>query len=274
MTQETNMGLTDEQLERYQRHIILPDIGGAGQMAISHAHILVIGAGGIGCPALAYLAAAGVGQITILDDDVVDLSNLQRQILFSSDDIGTPKAIAAQTSLARINPNCTVSAKQCRFDAAFCKCYRSEKTLQKYDVILDGCDNFVTRLLVNQFAMRHHIPLVSAALGPFDGQLASYFGWQKNAPCYQCLVGDNPDRDALNCAEQGILGAVAGIMGSMAAMETLRIITGFGTPQAGKLQVMDFRNMVWRTMSLPPDPKCTACKSHKNNDLKAENTMS
>jgi molybdopterin/thiamine biosynthesis adenylyltransferase len=251
------MDLSDDQLDRYARHIILPEIGGAGQATLLASHILVIGAGGIGCPALAYLAAAGVGQITLIDDDVVSLSNLQRQILFGSEDIGKPKVDAAQKALQQINPDSKVIAIKQRFTAQ----HFSEDQAANFDCIIDGCDNFATRLASNRFSLAYHIPLVSAAVGPFEGQIATYAGWRADAPCYQCLVGAAPDEAAANCSAQGVLGALTGIIGSMAAMEAIRVLVPFGADRSGRLSLFDARDMRWRDMKLPKDPGCAACGS-------------
>ena len=249
------MDFSDEQLDRYARHIILPEIGGAGQAKLLASHILVIGAGGIGCPALAYLAAAGVGHITLFDDDVVSISNLQRQILFASVDIGKAKADAAQKALHNINPDCTITAIKQRFTAQ----HFNDAEARQFDIVLDGCDNFATRLAANRFSIAHRIPLVSAAVGPFEGQLATYQGWRDDAPCYECLVGSSPDEAAANCSAQGVLGALTGMMGSLAAMEAIRALVPFGSDRIGKLSLFDARDIRWRDIRLAKDPACSAC---------------
>ena len=247
--------LTDSQLDRYARHIILPQIGGAGQAKLLAAHVLVVGAGGIGCPALQYLAAAGVGQLTIVDDDTVALSNLQRQVLFGAGDIGQPKVHAAKAALARINPDITVAALEQRLTAD-----TSAALLADVDVVLDGSDNFLTRLAVNDLCVAARVPLVSAAIGQFQGQIGTFAGWRADAPCYRCFVGDAFDaEDCDSCAEMGVLGAMCGMMGSFAAMEAVRAITGFGDDAAGKLYVFDGLTPAMRTMKLPKDPGCSTC---------------
>lgn len=246
------MSLTDEQLDRYARHIILKEIGGAGQVKLLQATVAVIGAGGIGSPAIQYLAAAGIGRLRLIDDDIVSLSNLQRQTLFAVGDVGRLKVEVARERVAAINPDVTVEAIASRIGLQEAAAF-----LSGADVILDGCDNFATRLIVSDAAQRLKIPLVSAAVAQFDGQLATYRGWESGRPCYRCLVGDAPDRPDVSCADQGVLGALTGVMGSMAAMEVVRAITGFGDDPAGKLLLVDALAFRFRTISLPKDPGCT-----------------
>ncbi|MEW4467375.1 molybdopterin-synthase adenylyltransferase MoeB [Parasphingorhabdus sp. JC815] len=255
--------LSDEQLERYARHIVLRDIGGVGQKKLLGAHILIIGAGGIGCPAIQYLAAAGIGALTIVDDDVVSLSNLQRQVLFTVNDIGQPKVEVAKKAALAINPDIVINTVNQRLtpsnfsrDATIF----SEHSLTQFDAILDGSDNYQTRLLVSDFSLAHHIPLVSAAIGQFQGQLGVFRGWEADKPCYRCFVGDalDPD-DCDNCSEVGVLGAMVGLMGSFAAMEAIRVVTGFGDDPAGKLQLFDGLRPAMRGINLPKDPECNSC---------------
>jgi molybdopterin-synthase adenylyltransferase len=249
------MNLTDAQLERYARHIVLRDIGGAGQGALLRAHVLLVGAGGIGCPAMQYLAAAGFGQLTLVDDDVVSLSNLQRQILFGTDDIGKPKIDAAAAQLAKLNPEIIVHKRMERIgaqhDAAF---------LDGVDVVIDGSDNFATRLIVNDLCIAAQVPLVSAAIGQFQGQIGTFTGWLPDAPCYRCFVGDAHDPDDCDdCATQGVLGAMCGVMGSFAAMDAIRVVTGFGSPAAQKLHIFDGLTPTMRSIKLSKDPECGSC---------------
>lgn len=248
------MSFSDAELERYARHIVLPEIGGAGQAALKAARVLVVGAGGIGSPALQYLAAAGVGQITIVDDDRVDLSNLQRQTIFGTQDAGRSKAVAALERTEAINPHVEVLAWQVRLDGGNVDEYVRHKS-----VILDGTDNFETRLLVADAALRHRVPLVSAAVGRFEGQLGVFRGWESDKPCYRCFVGADPETAGINCAEQGVLGALTGIMGSLAALEVIRAIHPFGEDSAGKLLLADTLALRFRTLTLPKDPGCPAC---------------
>lgn len=246
------MTLTDDELDRYARHIVLKEIGGAGQMRLRAASVAVIGAGGIGSPAIQYLAAAGIGRLVLIDDDVVEPSNLQRQTIFATDDTGVAKVDAAARVVARLNPHVVVDGKRVRIDAD-----NAAALLNGVDVVLDGCDNFVTRLTVADAALHLRIPLVSAAIGQFEGQLAVYRGWEPGRPCYRCLVGDAPMREAGSCAEDGVLGPIAGIVGSLAALEVVRAIVPFGDDPVGKLLLVDLLALRFRTVALPRDPGCT-----------------
>lgn len=249
------MTLSDAQLERYARHIVLKEIGGAGQARLARAHVLLVGAGGIGCPAIQYLAAAGVGRLTVIDDDQVSLSNLQRQILYGAGDIGRNKVDAAAEAAHRINPEIAFVAMKRRLTLE-----PPASLLDGVDVVLDGCDNFTTRLIVNDLCHAAKVPLVSAAIGQFHGQIGTYRGWEVDKPCYRCFVGDAHDPDDCDsCAELGVLGAMVGLMGSFAAMEAIRAITGFGDDPAGKLQVFDGLAPSMRTIRLPKDPGCSTC---------------
>jgi adenylyltransferase/sulfurtransferase len=246
--------LTDDQLERYARHIVLKEIGGAGQARLLSADVAVIGAGGIGSPAILYLAAAGVGTIRVIDDDMVALSNLQRQVLFGTGDIGAPKAEAAMAAVARLNPDVKLVPINARIDAE-----NAALILRDADVILDGCDNFATRLAVADAAQQLRIPLVSAAVGPFEGQLATYRGWEADKPCYRCLVGAPDDAPERNCAETGVIGALTGTIGSLAALEVIRALVPFGADMAGRLLIADLLSMRFRTIDVAKDPACPAC---------------
>jgi adenylyltransferase/sulfurtransferase len=245
------MTLTDAQLDRYARHIILPEIGGAGQMRLLKAKVAIVGAGGIGSPLIASLVAAGVGRLTVFDDDVVDLSNLQRQTLFTTADVGRFKVDVAAERASALNPDVTLTPVRERLTAD-----NAEALLAGHDVVVDGCDNFATRLAVADAALALRIPLVSAALGRFEGQLAVYRGWKADKPCYRCFVGSDPDRPDVSCADQGVLGALTGLVGSLAAMETMRLLTGFGEDMAGKLLLIDALAPRFRTIALPKDPGC------------------
>lgn len=244
--------LTDAELERYARHIVLREIGGSGQVRLKSAHVVVIGAGGIGSPALQYLAAAGVGRLTVIDDDQVDLSNLQRQTLFGDADISVPKVDAAARALHRLNRHVAVMPVNARIDAA-----NAPTLLAGAAVILDGCDNFATRLAVSDAARASRIPLVSAAVGQFEGQLAVFRGWEADKPCYRCLVGGNPDRAEASCAEAGVIGALTGTIGSLAALEVIRALVPFGSDPAGKLLIADTLDWRFRTLVLAKDPACS-----------------
>jgi adenylyltransferase/sulfurtransferase len=247
--------LSDAELDRYARQIIVPQFGGAGQAKLKDAHVALIGAGGIGCPAAAYLAAAGVGRLTIIDHDHVELSNLHRQPLFTDADIGAPKAECAARAARRINPHVEAVPAVERLGAD-----NAETLLAGASLILDGCDNFATRLAVNRTAVTRHIPLLSAAIGAFDGQVALYEGWRADSPCYACLVGDDPDRPGINCAEQGVMGALPGMIGTMAALEAVRALTGWGRPLTGRLAIVDMLDRRWREVAVAKDPDCPTCR--------------
>lgn len=247
--------LTDHQLDRYARHIVLRDIGGAGQARLLASHALLIGAGGIGSPAIQYLAAAGVGTISVVDDDAISLSNLQRQVLYSETQIGEAKVEAAAAAVHRLNPDVVFHAVRRRIDDA-----TTSDILNGVDVVIDGSDNFATRLIVNDLCLSAKVPLVSAAIGQFHGQIGTFTGWQDDAPCYRCFVGDAHDPDDCDdCATQGVLGAMCGLMGSFAAMEAIRVLTGFGESQKGKLHIFDGMTPSMRSIKLPKDPACRSC---------------
>jgi adenylyltransferase/sulfurtransferase len=243
--------LTDPQLERYARHIILREIGGAGQQRLLAAHVAIVGAGGIGSPLIQALAAAGVGRLTVIDDDHVALSNLQRQYLFATGDVGRRKVDAARDAVARLNPDVRFTPLPHRLDAAGFDAFAAGA-----DAIVDGSDNFATRLMVADAALARRIPLVSAAVGQFEGQLAVYRGWEAGKPCYRCLVGDDPDRGDASCADQGVLGALTGVLGSLAAIEAIRQIVPFGDDSAGKLLLVDALAFRFRTIAVAKDPAC------------------
>lgn len=246
--------LDRDEAARYARHIVLPEIGGTGQLKLKQAHVLVIGAGGIGSPALQYLAGAGVGRITIVDDDRVDATNLHRQTLYRSDDIGMPKAEAAARALAALNPHVEVQALVRRIHAS-----DAAMLVSGADVVLDGSDNFATRLAVADAALAARVPLVAASVVRLDGQLGVFRGWEADKPCYRCFVGADPDRDGATCADDGVLGPAAGVLGTLAATEVIRAITPFGADTAGRLLLADLADLRFRTLALPKDPGCPAC---------------
>ena len=248
------MSLSDEQLHRYARHIVLKEIGGAGQARLLAGHVAVIGAGGIGSPAIQYLAAAGVGTLTLIDDDEVDLSNLQRQTLFTGEDQGRAKVQAAAEAVAKLNPDVRVIARRTRIDVG-----NASELIGTAGVVLDGTDSFGTRLAVADAALAARIPLVSAAVGEFEGQLGVFRGWEADKPCYCCFVGSDPEREEASCAELGVIGALTGIMGSLAALEAIRALVPFGEESAGKLLLVDALNLRFRTRKLPKDPGCRSC---------------
>jgi molybdopterin/thiamine biosynthesis adenylyltransferase len=247
--------LGEEQLDRYARHIVLKEIGGEGQRKLLAAHVVVVGAGGIGCPAIQYLAAAGVGRLTIIDDDDVSLDNLQRQVLFATDEVGRPKTRAALEAIARLNPDVVAAEARERLTGS-----NVAALLAPADVVLDGSDNFATRLLVSDRCTAARIPLVSAAIGQFQVQVGTWRGWEPGRPCYRCFVGDAFDaEDCDSCAELGVLGATAGLAGSWAALEAIRQIAGFGEEAAGKLHVFDALKPALHTLRIAKDPACRGC---------------
>ena len=248
------MSLTDDELDRYARHIVLREVGGAGQLSLKAASVAVVGAGGLGSPCLLYLAAAGVGRLTIIEDDTVAGSNLQRQVMHGTADIGRAKADSAADAVARLNHHVAVTTRAVRLDAA-----NARVLLKGHDVVADGSDSFATRLAVADAAHALRIPLVSAAVGPFDGQLSTYRGWEADKPCYRCLVGSATDRADDSCADTGVIGALTGIMGSLQALEVIREIVGFGATLAGRLLLYDALSARMRTLALAKDPGCPAC---------------
>lgn len=249
------MSLTDDQLDRYARHIVLKEIGGAGQMKLSQARVAVIGAGGIGCPAIQSLAAGGIGALRVIDNDVVSLSNLQRQTLFGTDDVGRPKIEVAGEAVARLNADVAFEGVAERLTAA-----NAADLIGNVDLVLDGCDNFATRLAVSDHCTRARIPLVSGAIGQFQGQIGTFRGWEADRPCYRCFVGDAFDADDCDsCSELGVLGAMAGLIGNWSAMEAIRAITGFGPDPAGKVHIFDGITPTLRTIRIVKDPACKTC---------------
>jgi molybdopterin/thiamine biosynthesis adenylyltransferase len=247
--------LSDAQLERYARHIVLREIGGAGQRRLLGATVAIIGAGGIGSPAIQYLAAAGIGNLRVIDDDAVTLDNLQRQILFGTGDVGRAKAEVAERAVGRLNPDIKVDARRARLGPA-----NVAALLAGADLVLDGSDNFATRLIVSDHATAARIPLVSAAIGQFQAQIGTFRGWEPESPCYRCFVGDAFDaEDCDTCSELGVLGAMAGIAGSFAALEAIRALTGFGPAPSGKLHIFDGLTPAMRTIRIVKDPACKGC---------------
>jgi molybdopterin/thiamine biosynthesis adenylyltransferase len=249
------VSLSDSELDRYARHIVLKEIGGEGQRKLLDSAVIVIGAGGIGCPAIQYLAAAGVGWLKVIDDDIVSLENLQRQILFGTADIGRPKVDVAWEASKRLNPKVRFRETRQRLTSG-----NAAALLTGASVVLDGSDNFATRLIVSDTCTALRIPLVSAAIGQFQVQVGTWRGWEPDRPCYRCFVGDAFDSDDCdNCAELGVLGAVAGIAGSWAALEAIRQIVGFGGEAAGRIHIFDGLEPAMRTVKIVKDPGCRAC---------------
>ncbi|WP_303812161.1 HesA/MoeB/ThiF family protein [Sandarakinorhabdus limnophila] len=250
------MNFSDDELERYARHLVLPELGGRGQASLARARVAVVGAGGLGSPCLLYLAAAGVGQLTIIDDDAVALSNLQRQVLFETADAGEMKAERAASHLHALNPHVETVAVPLRLDAD-----NVDLLLAGHDLIIDGCDSFTTRLLVADSALAAGVPLISGAVGPFDGQVAVFKGHDPALPCYRCFVGSPEDQPDRNCAAVGVLGALTGVIGSLMAMEAIRELSGFSPSSAGRITLFDAMAGRFRTLSLPKDPACLACSA-------------
>lgn len=251
------MTLTDAQLDRYARHIVLREIGGGGQQALLAASVAVIGAGGIGAPALLYLAAAGIGRIRLIDNDEVSLDNLQRQVLFDTEDVGAGKAAVAAGRLGRLTPDTRVEPMAERLDAN-----NVGQLLTGVDLVVDGSDNFATRLAVSDWCTTHRVPLVSAAIGRFQAQIGTFRGWEGDKPCYRCFVGDAFDTENCDtCSELGVLGAMTGLAGSWAALEAIRAIVPFGGDPSGKLHVFDGLNPGLRTIRIVKDPACKGCSA-------------
>jgi adenylyltransferase/sulfurtransferase len=249
--------LSDDELERYARHIVLPQVGGVGQRKLKASSIAVVGAGGIGSAAIPALAGAGIGKLTIIDDDVVDRTNLQRQPIFRDDQVGQPKAELAARFVRTLNPEVEVASVRERLTAD-----NAEAILSEHDLVIDGCDNFATRLVVGDTLTRLQIPLVSAAAVMFQGQVALFRGWEANKPCYRCFVGDAFDSDDCDtCAEQGVLGALTTTVGGFAALMTIRALLGIGEDVAGSLSLFDGEALDWRRIRLPKDPNCRTCSA-------------
>jgi molybdopterin/thiamine biosynthesis adenylyltransferase len=245
--------LSDAELERYARHIVLREVGGTGQRKLKASSVAMVGAGGIGSAAIPALAGAGVGSLTIIDDDSVDLTNLQRQPLFAEMDVGKPKAERAAAFVKALNSHVDARAVEARIDGA-----NAAELLGGHDLVLDGSDNFATRLAVSDACVALGIPLVSAAAVMFQGQVGLF----RSKPCYRCYVGDAFDADDCDtCAEQGVLGAVTGTVGSFAALMAIRAIVGIGEDGAGNIHLFDGAKLAWRTIRVPADLACRACAS-------------
>jgi adenylyltransferase/sulfurtransferase len=247
---------TEEQIKRYARHIILPEVGGKGQEKLLNSKVLVIGAGGLGSPAILYLAAAGVGTIGIVDFDVVDLSNLQRQIIHNTERVGTPKVESAKRTVEMLNPDVKVITYNTRISKE-----NIMDIIKDYDVVLDGTDNFPTRFLINDACYFAGKPLVSAAMLRFEGQVSVFdFRNKEQSPCYRCLFPEPPPPGLVpSCQEAGILGSIGGIMGCIQATEAIKLILGIGEPLVGKLLIMDALSMDFRKVKLRKDPNCPLC---------------
>ncbi|MBK6385488.1 MAG: molybdopterin-synthase adenylyltransferase MoeB [Rhodoferax sp.] len=248
--------MTDDQLLRYSRHILLNEIGIEGQEKISGGRALVIGAGGLGSPVALYLGSAGVGHITLVDDDTVDLTNLQRQIAHTLSTVGQPKVTSAQAAIAAINTEVVVSTIQARADAPML-----DALVAQADVVLDCCDNFSTRQAVNAACVKHRKPLVSGAAIRFDGQISVYDTRDTGSPCYACIFPPDANFEETRCSTMGVFAPLVGIIGSMQAAEALKLLSGAGESIAGRLLMLDGRSMEWNDISLPRNTSCPVCGS-------------
>jgi adenylyltransferase/sulfurtransferase len=247
--------MNDNQLLRYSRQIMLPQIDIEGQQKLLAANVLIVGAGGLGSPAAIYLAAGGVGSMTIYDDDEVDLSNLQRQIAHHTSDIGTDKVISTRQTLNRLNPEVNVRAIKQRLANE-----QLESEVIQADVVLDCSDNFLTRFAINTACVKYQTPLVSGAAIRFEGQVSVFTPGKNNSPCYNCLY-NNDDDEQLNCATNGVIAPITGIIGSVQALEAMKLIIDIGETLTGRLLLLDGLTMEWNTMKLRKNPNCPTCSS-------------
>ena len=251
-------GLGADALERYSRHLLLPEVGAAGQGRLAKSRIALIGAGGLGSPAAFYLAAAGAGRITLIDDDVVDKSNLQRQILHTDSRIGMAKTESARIAMAALNPSVELDARKTRLLAE-----NVEDLIRDHDVVIDGADNFPTRYLLSAACRQLRIPLVYGAVHRFTGQVSVFDARDAASPCYRCLFPEPPaPEDAPNCAEAGVLGVLPGIIGLLQATEAIKLVLGIGAPLTGRLLCYDALAARFRELRLPRDPQCPGCGEH------------
>jgi molybdopterin/thiamine biosynthesis adenylyltransferase len=253
------MALSPDRLDRFARHMVLPEIGGAGQMALAKAHVVLVGLGGIGSPALQYLAGAGIGKLTLVDDDRVDVTNLQRQTIYTERDIGHGKAVAAKRWAGNFDARLDIAISDLRVTRD-----NAPELVRGASLVLDGCDNFATRLAVSDSCVAEAIPLVSGAVGRFQGQVAAFAGHLDGHSCYRCFVGNAFDaEDCDSCAEDGMLGAMAGWAGTFAALQAIRVllqgVSSLGDPQWGKLHLLDGLKPELRTMTIAKDPECRGC---------------
>lgn len=246
--------MQDAELLRYSRHILLDDIGIEGQERILAAHALVIGAGGLGSPAAMYLACAGIGHLTVVDHDTVDLTNLQRQIAHRTESVGRPKVVSMQQTLHSLNPTIEVTALQAKADAQLL-----DSLVASADIVLDCCDNFGTRQAVNAACVKHGKPLVSGAAIQFDGQISVYDTRDEKAPCYACTFPPSVTFEEVRCATMGVFAPLVGIIGAMQAAEALKVIMGVGRSLKGRLLMLDGRSMEWNEIGMPRDPHCPVC---------------
>ena len=245
--------MKDEQLLRFSRQIMLPEMDVAGQQKLVDATVLIVGMGGLGCPAAMYLAAAGVGHLIIADDDTVELTNLQRQIAHEHRNLGESKVSSAKASLRGLNPDVCVTQIDSRLEGE-----SLNQAVSGADVVVDASDNFATRFAINRSCLKNHKPLVSGAAIRMEGQVAVFDSGNPESPCYRCLYNENTEDDA-NCSQNGVMAPLVGIIGSVQAMETIKVITGIGNNLTGRLLLLDATTMQWREMKLPCDPNCPAC---------------
>jgi molybdopterin/thiamine biosynthesis adenylyltransferase len=245
--------MKDEQLLRYSRQIMLPQMDVAGQQKLIDATVLIVGMGGLGCPAAMYLAAAGVGHLIIADDDLVELTNLQRQVAYSQSMIGEPKVVASQQTLLGLNSDLKITALQKRLEGS-----ELSEAVGQADLIVDACDNFTTRFAINSACIEHGKPLVSGAAIRMEGQVTVFDSRNPTSPCYQCLYSQGDDEDA-SCSENGVMAPLVGIIGSVQAMEAIKLLTGIGESLTGRLLLLDASTLQWREMRLPRDSSCGAC---------------
>ena len=258
--------MNDDQLLRYSRHILLDEVGIEGQQRLLSARALVIGAGGLGSPVALYLGTAGVGRITLVDPDTVDLTNLQRQIAHDLSRVGQPKVTSAATAIGAINPDVTVVAVQARADAASLDGWVADA-----DVVLDCSDNFATRHAVNRACVATGVPLVSGAAIRFDGQLAVFDTRRDDSPCYHCLFPDQSDAEEERCAVMGVFAPVVGIIGAMQAAEAIRLLTGIGEALTGRMLMLDARSLSWQTVKFRRDAHCGVCATHVGGTITEKN---
>ena len=245
--------MKDEQLLRYSRQIMLPQMDVAGQQKLIDATVLIVGMGGLGCPAAMYLAAAGVGHLIIVDDDLVELTNLQRQVAHSQSMLGEPKVVSAQQTLLGLNPDLKITALQKRLEGS-----ELSEVVGQADLIVDACDNFTTRFAINSACIEHGKPLVSGAAIRMEGQVTVFDSRNPTSPCYQCLYSQGDDEDA-SCSENGVMAPLVGIIGAVQAMEAIKLLTGIGESLTGRLLLLDASTLQWREMRLPRDSSCGAC---------------
>ena len=254
--------MRDDQLLRYSRHLLLDELGTDAQQRFGAAHALIVGAGGLGNPAAQFLAAAGIGTLTLCDADTVDLTNLQRQILFAMSDVGSAKVDAAACRLAAINPEVQIAPLRERVDGE-----RLERLVAAADVVLDCTDNFATRHAINRACVNAQRPLVSGAAIRFDGQIAVFDMRSTESPCYHCLFGDGEELEETRCATMGVYAPLVGIVGATQAAEALKILAGVGVTLAGRLLLIDALTMQWRELRVPRDPHCEVCASRRGHPV-------